>query len=124
MTSDIIITMPDFEHEGIAELVRFYEDEAKKGQFLYYKVSKLPAKQVVGGRCYIISNGHLIGSHQIVESRFVDASESKDLSDGDWAEGNYIIRDAKTFRECKEKIPDKGFRGFRYVVEPKPNNGC
>ena len=120
--NDIIITMPDFQHEGIEELVRFYEDEAKKDQLLYYKVSKLPKDPVIGGRCFIISNGHLIGSHEITECRFVKASEAKDLSDGDWSEGNYIIRRAGSFKECKNKIPDRGHRGFRYVVDP--NEGC
>jgi hypothetical protein len=119
---DIVITMPDTKHEGIEELVRFYEKEAENGEELYFRVGRLPKDPVIGGRCFIVSNGHLIGSHMIVDCRSISETEASKLSDGKWTAGNYIIRTAASFRECKNKIPDKGHRGFRYVVDP--NEGC
>ena len=67
-----------------------------------------------GDKCYIISNGLIIGYHIIKYMKFVDEDEAKELSDGNWKEGYYIIRDANSFVELKEKPKVCGFQSFRY----------
>jgi len=109
---NIIITMPDLDKQGYKELVKFYK---KLKGFIYYKVPFLPKQTKKGERCLIVSNGVLVGSHEIVDLRFVSREESVRLSHGDWGEGFYIIRDAKTFKKFKREIKFKGFRGFRYL---------
>ena len=108
---NIIITMPDLEHEGSEKLIDFYR---KLGGLIYFRVPFLPKRIQAGERCAIVSNGVLIGSHEIVDIKFVSREESSELSHGDWEEGFYVIRDSMTFKEADEKIEIKGFRGFRY----------
>ena len=108
---NLIITMPDLNKEGHEEVIRFYK---KCKEIIYFRVAFLPKNTQIGDRCAIVSNGVLIGSHKIIDMKFVFKEESEKLSDGNWDEGFYIIRDGSTFEEVKEKIKIKGFRGFRY----------
>lgn len=112
--SDIIITMPDKENEGIKDLIKHYYQSKDNDGLIYYRVSKLPKNTNPGDKCYIISNSEIIGYHIIKEIRFVDDKEAKELSDGDWKKGNYIIRSADSFVELNPKIKASGFQGFRY----------
>lgn len=110
--TDIIVTMPDTEKEGTDKLIEFYKKD--KG-FIYFRVSSLPKDARNGDRCFIVSNGLIIGSHQIVGMKYVDELEASGLSDGNWSAGNYIIRDASSFVEsASANQPMKGFQGFRY----------
>lgn len=108
---DLIITMPDEKKEGIDKLIEFYKQQ--KG-FLYFKIPFLPKRDGQPDRCFIVSNNHMIGSHKIVDIRWLTNEEAKELSHGDFTEGNYIIRNAETFVELKEKQYHLGFRNFRY----------
>jgi len=109
--TDIVVCMPDTKKEGIEKLIEFYK---KEDGMIYFKVAKLPKDAFAGDRCFICSNGFIIGSHIIASLTFVSQETASTLSDGNWTEGNYIIRNASTFEELKEKIPCRGFRGFRY----------
>lgn len=111
---DIIITMPDIEREGINNLIKHYYQSKEDEELIYYRVSKLPKDLGVGDKCYIISNGEIIGSHIVKELKFVSEDEANNLSDGKWREGFYIIRESKTFQELKPRIKVTGFQGFRY----------
>jgi hypothetical protein len=110
--TDIMVTMPDLKKEGNKALKEFYKKE--KGH-IYFRVSKLPKECRIGEYCHIICNGECIGKHKIIDLCFVHEKEAQELSDGNWHEGNYIIREANSFIAdcCKVKI--KGFQGFRYV---------
>lgn len=110
--TDIMVTMPDLNKEGNDALKKFYKEQ--KGE-LYFRVSKLPINCKIGEYCHIICNGCCIGKHKIIAMNFVLEEEAEQLSHGDWHEGNYIIRDARSFIAdcCKVKI--KGFQGFHYV---------
>ena len=110
--TDIIVTMPDLEKEGIEALKKFYSEQ--KGE-IYFKVSKLPLKCKIGEYCLIVCNGEIIGKHKIVNMCFVHEKEASELSHGNWTAGNYIIRDAKSFIPDNTKTKFKGFQGFRYV---------
>lgn len=109
---DIMVTMPDLEKEGNENLKKFYKNEEG---FIFFKVSKLPLNCKKREYCHIICNGECIGKHQIVDMRFINDKEAKEISDGNWTSGNYIIRSCESFVPdcCKVKI--KGFQGFRYV---------
>ena len=111
---DIIITMPDTEKEGIDNLIKHYYQSKEERELIYYRVSKLPKDLKIGDKCYIISNGEIIGFHIVKELKFVNEEEASNLSDGDWREGHYVIREAQTFQELKPRVKATGFQGFRY----------
>ena len=110
--SDIMVTMPDLNKEGNEQLKEFYKTQEG---YIYFRVSRLPKTCQIGEYCHIICNGECIGKHKITAMGFVSEAEAQELSHGDWHEGNYLIRDAKSFIDdcCKVKI--KGFQGFRYI---------
>lgn len=108
---DIIITCPDTQGEGIEALCNFYTNESG---LLYFRVSGLPKNCSEGDKCYICSNGKIIGYHLITSMGHVSQEETSTLSHGNWSEGNYIIRNASTWNELEDKIDMKGFQGFRY----------
>jgi len=121
---DIIITMPDIEKEGIDNLIKHYSELIyyrvseliyyRVSELIYYRVSRLPTDLKIGEKCYIVSNGNIIGFHLVKELRFVSQEEADNLSDGIWREGFYIIREAKTFQKLIPYINATGFQGFRY----------
>ena len=110
--SDIMVTMPDLNKEGNEQLKEFYKTQ---DGYIYFRVSRLPKNCQIGEYCHIICNSECIGKHKIIAMRFVSEAESQELSHGDWHEGNYIIREAKSFIDDSCKIKIKGFQGFRYV---------
>jgi hypothetical protein len=109
--------MPDINKEGTEKLIEFYK---KESGFIYFKVSKLPKNTLPGERCFMVSNGVIIGSHKIVDMKYVNEDEAAGLSDGNWSAGNYIIRDALSFIE-DTKQSMKGFQGFRYCGDKDGN---
>lgn len=111
---DIIITLPDKEKEGIKSLIKHYYQSKDDKETIYYRVSNLPVNAKIGDKCYIISNGEIIGYHIIFKLCRISKEEASELSGGSWREGFYIIRKADTFKELKEKIKARGFQGYRY----------
>lgn len=109
---DIIVTMPDTKKEGIKKLIKFYKRE---NGFIYFKLPFFPKKTDNRDRCYIVSDGMVIGSHRIQAITELSDGEAAELSDGNWTGGKYVIRDASTFKELKNKIKLRGFQGFRYA---------
>ncbi len=109
---NIIITCPDTNTEGIDSLCDFYKNESG---LLYFRVSSLPKNCSIGDKCYIVSNGYIIGYHLICGMRYVSQEEASKLSHGNWTEGNYLIRNANTWVELENRVEMRGFQGFRYL---------
>ena len=115
MGKDIIITIPknidwaEYKKELIA---------AENGSILNFKVSNKPNTDI-GNKCYIVYNGYIIGYHiicGIIKKKFTCTTTGKV-----W-DGLFIQRTGK-LHLLKNKIPMKGFQGFRYfenkIVGPK-----
>lgn len=102
---DIIITIP--------KTIKWSEyqkelEAAENGEILNFKVNILP-KTKIGNRCYICYDGNIIGYHII--SGITNKEFKCSTTGKDW-KGNFIERTGK-FHEIN-KIPMKGFQGFRY----------
>lgn len=91
-----------------------YENELRKAanykHVLNFKVHNFPNGIHKGDKCYIVHNGYVMGWMEIVgfsEEPFVCTTTNKK-----W-DGKFIQRSGP-FHYLKEKIPYKGFQGFRY----------
>jgi len=93
---------------------RDYEEELKKvenySQVLNFKVPHFPKGINKGDKCYIVHQGFVKGWMEIVgfsEKQFVCSTSNKK-----W-DGKFIERSGP-FHYLNEKIPYKGFQGYRY----------
>ena len=91
-----------------------YEEELKKTenykQVLNFKVSHFPKGINKGDKCYIVHQGFVKGWMEIVgfsEKQFTCSTTKKK-----W-DGKFIERSGP-FHYLNEKIPYRGFQGFRY----------
>jgi hypothetical protein len=91
-----------------------YEKELKKTenykQVLNFKVSHFPKGINKGDKCYVVYQGFVRGWMEIVgfsEKQFTCSTTKKK-----W-DGKFIERSGP-FHYLNEKIPYKGFQGFRY----------
>lgn len=75
-----------------------------------FKVSSLPKEVSVGDRCYLVYNGFIVGWMKIssLEEKEFECSVTKKK----W-KGKFVSRTGE-FHELKNKIPYKGFQGYRY----------
>lgn len=104
----IIITLPS------SVTWKNYEDELKNvenyKQVLNFKVSHFPKGIHAGDKCYVVHQGFVKGWMEIVgfsEKQFTCSTTKKK-----W-DGKFIERSGP-FHYLNEKIPYKGFQGFRY----------
>lgn len=105
--NDVIITLPkSVKWEDYLKELKAVEDGK---QILNFKVNHLP-KTNVGNRCYLVHNGFIIGWMKIVGLK--NKSFTCGTTGRKW-EGNFIERSGK-FNYLNDKIPMKGFQGFRY----------
>lgn len=107
-TKSIIVTLPSGEEWGT------YENELKKVKnyknVLNFKVHNFPKGIGKGDKCYIVHRGFIKGWMEIVgfsEKEFCCSTTGKK-----W-KGKFIERSGP-FHYINEKIPMKGFQGFRY----------
>ncbi len=91
-----------------------YENELKKvanyKRVINFKVPNFPKGIHKGDKCYIVHNGFVKGWMEIVgfsEQPFICTTTNKK-----W-DGKFIQRSGP-FHYLEEKIPYKGFQGFRY----------
>ena len=91
-----------------------YEKELRKAAnykyVLNFKVHNFPTGVHKGDKCYIVHNGYIIGWMEIVgfsQKEFTCTTTNKK-----W-DGKFIERSGP-FHYIQEKIPYKGFQGFRY----------
>ncbi len=102
-----------------------YEKEIRKAAnykyVLNFKVHNFPTGVHVGDKCYIVHNGYIKGWMEIVG--FSEKSFNCSTTNKKW-EGKFIERSGP-FHYMQEKIPYKGFQGFRYfdLKEYKLQNG-
>lgn len=86
-------------------------DKVKNGQnVINFKVGQFPKGVKAGDRCYLTHKGYVIGWMTIAglsEKEFVCSTTGKK-----WV-GKFIERSGP-FHYLDEKIPMKGFQGFRY----------
>lgn len=108
LNHSIIITLPS------SEKWDEYENELKKVKnytnVMNFKVHNFPKGVKIGDRCYVVYNGFVKGWMEIVgfsEKEFVCNTTNKK-----W-KGKFIERSGP-FHYLTEKIPYKGFQGFRY----------
>ena len=103
----IIVTLPqdiewlDYQKELLG---------AASGETLNFKVGSFPSKVGPGARCYLTHRGYIKGYHIISgfsEKEFVCTTTGKR-----WT-GRFIERTGR-FHYIEEKIPYKGFQGWRY----------
>lgn len=94
-----------------------YEDElaavADGTQEMNYRLSSKPGKVCPGDRCYICHDGYLIGWMRISDISYKDDFECTTTGEF-WKAGWYVSRTGP-FHYLSEKIPMKGFMGFRYI---------
>lgn len=113
----IIITLPSNEkwdeYENELEKVKNYSN------VMNFKVHNFPKGITKGDKCYIVHKGFIKGWMEIVgfsEKRFTCNTTNKE-----WF-GKFIERSGP-FHYMTEKIPMKGFQGFRYFdLEEYKNN--
>ena len=106
---DIVITVP--------QSIKWVEyqkelDAAESGDILNFKVGNFPKGVEVGkSKCYICYKGEIIGYHIIcgLSSDDFDCT----TTGRDWS-GKFIQRSGK-LHILKNRIPYKGFQGFRYI---------
>ena len=107
--SDILITLPktinwvDYEKELL---------NAEKGDIMNFKVPFLPKSNVIGKKCYIVHNGFIMG--YMIISGVINNTNFKCTTTGENWEGKFIQRTGK-FYYLNDKIPYKGFQGWRYI---------
>jgi hypothetical protein len=91
-----------------------YEKELSKvedGRYtLNFKVHNFPKGITKGSRCYICHQGYVIGWMEIVG--FSEKSFTCTTTGKPW-KGKFVERSGK-FHYINDKIPYRGFQGFRY----------
>lgn len=106
---DIVVTLPatikwsDYQKE-----LKEAEDYSSEMNF---KVSSIPKQTGVGKKCYISHNGFLVGYMAITD---IVSKDFTCTTTGNKWKGNFIVRSGP-FTYLKDKIPMKGFQGFRYI---------
>lgn len=104
----IIITLPssekweDYEHE--LDKVKNYSN------VMNFKVHNFPKGIKEGDKCYIVHQGFIKGWMEIVG--FSEKEFTCNTTDKKWR-GKFIERSGP-FHYLAEKVPYKGFQGFRY----------
>jgi hypothetical protein len=111
----IIISYPsNYDWEDYKEELK----AAERGDILNFKVSNFPTKVKEGDRCYIVHKGFIKGWMTICG---FSTKEFTCTTTGRKFKGNFIERSGK-FHYLEEKIPYKGFQGFRYFDPDDINN--
>jgi hypothetical protein len=106
--ANILITIPatisweDYEKELAAV--------ADHSQVMRFKVARLPTRNVIGGRCYLCYQGHIIGWMKIVGTH---SGEFTCSTTGQQWSGDFIERSGP-FNRLVKAVPHKGFQGWRY----------
>lgn len=114
----IIITLPSSEKWDT------YKNELKKvenySNVMNFKVPNFPKGIKKGDKCYVVHNGYIKGWMEIIG--FSEETFTCNTTNKEWS-GKFIKRSGP-FHYLSEKIPMKGFRGFRYfdLDEYKINN--
>lgn len=104
----IVITIPS--NKSWSEYEKELAQVADGRQVLNFKVANFPKGVKVGDRCYVVYRGLIVGWMSIAgmsEKSFRCSTTGKE-----W-KGRFIERSGK-FHYLDEKIPMKGFQGFRY----------
>lgn len=105
---DIIITLPkDTKWED-------YQKELDKvvheNEMMSFKIPTIPKKANVGDKCYLCYNGFVVGYMIICgfsNKKFICSTTGNEYR------GNFVERTGK-FYKLDQKIPYKGFQGYRY----------
>lgn len=99
-----------------------YEKELAKVEngknVLNFKVSQFPKGVKIGDRCYLVHQGYVVGWMSIAG---LSEKQFKCSTTGKTWDGKFIERSGP-FHYLKEKIPMKGFQGFRYFSLYNHNN--
>lgn len=105
----LVVTLPSSEdwasYEKEIEKVRNYK------YMMNFKVSNFPNGIKKGDRCYVVHKGFIMGWMTIVgfsEKEFDCGTTGKKWS------GKFIERSGP-FHYLNEKVPMKGFQGYRYI---------
>lgn len=108
----ICITLPKTVKWSDYELeLETVKDETSE---MNYRLSSKPSKIKTGDRCYICHNGFLIGWMKISDISFKDDFICSTTGQY-WKSGWYISRTGE-FHYLKERIPMKGFMGYKYIT--------
>lgn len=78
-----------------------------------YRLPSKPSLIKPGDRCYICHNGYLIGWMRITNISYKDDFQCSTTGQF-WKAGWYISRSGE-FHYLTEKIPMKGFMGYKYI---------
>lgn len=113
----IIVTLPSSEkwedYEKELEKVKNYKN------ILNFKVHNFPKGINVGDKCYIVHQGFVKGWMKIVG--FSEKSFNCTTTNKQW-QGKFIERSGP-FHYLTEKLPMRGFQGYRYFdIEDYKNN--
>ncbi len=104
----IIVTLPS--SISWADYEKELRNVANYKHVMNFKVHNFPKGIHKGDKCYVVHNGFVIGWMEIVgftEEPFICTTTNKK-----W-DGKFIQRSGP-FHYLNEKIPYKGFQGFRY----------
>lgn len=108
---NICITIPkSIDWKDYEEELKTVEDGSSE---MHYKVHVLPKDVCAGDRCYVCYNGFVVGWMNITHIGKLDSFDCSTTGQK-WDSWNYISRSGK-FHYLEEKIPMKGFMGFKYV---------
>lgn len=104
----IIITLPS--HIEWSDYEKELAAVADGRKVLNFKVSHFPKGVQIGDRCYLVYRGYVVGWQKI--AGFTQKDFTCTTTHKKWS-GNFIERSGP-FHYLDERIPMKGFQGFRY----------
>jgi len=110
MTS-ITITIPK---KGIKVWLKELYEAMDSDLELWFKIPTIPRKAIIGDKCYVIHDNQIIGYHIIKAFKYTNGFTCK-ITEKYWGEGNYVVRDAKSWVKLNKPVLSKSHRGYRYL---------